>query len=408
MSNLKQLQEKRAEVFSKMEEMSGKLGPDGKFDSDGEARYAALESDFDDLTAKIKVEERREARAREMAQQQFMSSRSTETEEVDAEKAYRDAFMAYTIGGTAALTIAQREALKRGEVRGTSTQVSTTNNLGGYLVPKGFEAEIEKQLKMYAMFPDFVSVLTTDTGNTIEMPTVDDTSTIAAMNTQANAVGVQDVTFGQLMFGAYTYATLIRAREELLQDSALNLELLFAELAGERIGRAMSSSCTTGTGSSQPQGIVVGSSLGVTAGSATVITRDNLVDLVHSVDAAYRRSPGTAFMFSDTTAAAIRKLAIGANDARGLWEPSLQVGQPDRLLGYNVVINNDMANIGASAKAILFGDMRKYRLRRVRSFVVKRLDERFAESLEVGFLTAARWDGKVVNPSAIKHLVMGA
>ena len=162
---------------------------------------------------------------------------------------------------------------------------------------------------------------------------------------------------------------------------------------------------TLGDASSKPQGIVTGASLGKTAASATAFTVNELVDLLHSVNAAYRRDPSCAWQFNDATAGTIRKLAIGSGDARGLWEPDLKLDRPDRLLGFPIYINNDMASaLTTGQKLVLFGAHSRYLIRKVRNFVSKRLDERYADELAVGFVTGTRLDGKVLDSAALKYL----
>jgi HK97 family phage major capsid protein len=88
---------------------------------------------------------------------------------------------------------------------------------------------------------------------------------------------------------------------------------------------------------------------------------------------------------------------------RPLWEPSIQVGVPDSLLGYGVVLNNYVPVPAASAKSLLFGDFREaYVIRDVAGFQLLRLEERYADYLQVGFLGFQRSDGTMQNTSAVK------
>src|SRR5207302_1647133 len=118
-----------------------------------------------------------------------------------------------------------------------------------------------------------------------------------------------DKVFGQKSLGAYAYATpWVRVSKELADDSVLAMEALMADLLGEDLGRKANALLTTGTGSGQQQGIVVGSTTGKTAASTTVFTADEIIDLIHAVDPAYRAGPRVSFMLHDTVLAAIRKL----------------------------------------------------------------------------------------------------
>ncbi len=95
--------------------------------------------------------------------------------------------------------------------------------------------------------------------------------------------------------------------------------------------RIANSKLTTGYGSSDVEGIVTNSAAGVTAASATAVTADEIIDLVHSVDLACRVR-NAAFMMNDNTLASVRKLKDG--DGNYLWQMgNYQVGVPQNLLG---------------------------------------------------------------------------
>ena len=130
--------------------------------------------------------------------------------------------------------------------------------------------------------------------------------------TQPTDDGGKDATFGQKTLNAYGFNTeWVRWSAELNADSVFNMESLLGRLLGERMGRIANAKLTTGSGSSDVEGIVTNSAAGVTAASATAVTADEIIDLVHSVDPAYRQSPNAAIMMNDSTLKAIRKLKDG-------------------------------------------------------------------------------------------------
>ena len=130
-----------------------------------------------------------------------------------------------------------------------------------------------------------------------------------------------------------------------------------------------------------------------TTGQTTSVIYDDLVDLTHSVDPAYRA--GAKFMMNDSSLKVVRKLKDSQN--RPLWEPSVQAGVPDSLLGFPVVTNQDVATMAANAKSILFGRLDKYKTRIVKDVTILRLVERFAENLQVAFLLFMRADGALLD-----------
>src|SRR5690606_19277222 len=121
--------------------------------------------------------------------------------------------------------------------------------------------------------------------------------------------GGKDVTFGKKTLNAFVYDTeFVKFSMELAQDSIFNMESLLGSLLGKRLGRIANLQLTVGNNSGAPHGIVTASTKGKDAAAAAAVTYDEVIDLVHSVDPAYRQSPKVRFMFNDTTLAVLRKL----------------------------------------------------------------------------------------------------
>jgi HK97 family phage major capsid protein len=292
------------------------------------------------------------------------------------------------------------------EKRGTNSQVAGTTTLGGYTIDTELFNQIVPAMKSYSGIAQAARFINTTGGNTLYVPTVDDTATEAALIAEAAAITVQDLTFGQKQLDAYKYATQMKISWELMQDSAFNMDAEIRNAFAPRFGRAMNSSCTTGTGSAQPNGVVTASTLGKTTASATAFTFAEISDLIHSVDPAYRVSESCGFMFNDVVLNAIKKLAIGSSDARSLWLPSWREGEPDRIEGYRYWINQGMdATIDTASKIMLFGDFQYYVIRLVQELLTLRLNERYADNGLVGYIGYMRWDGECVNTAAIKHML---
>jgi HK97 family phage major capsid protein len=279
-----------------------------------------------------------------------------------------------------------------------------TNSAGGYLVPTELANQLVISMKAYGPLNEGgpANYLLTAGGNPFAIPTMNDTANVGALIAENTQVSTAALAFGQSTLGAYKLTSnVVLVSNELLQDSAINVQKVVSDALAERMGRIVNQLCTTGTGSSQPQGVIVGAGAGVTAASATAIAADELFNLVHSVDPAYRNN--ARFMMNDSTLLAIRKLKDSQN--RYLWEPAYSAGDPDRIAGYAFEINQDMAAIATGAKTIAFGDFSKFWIRRVKDFTLRRLDERYADYDQVGFVGFARIDSKVVDSAAIKVLV---
>jgi HK97 family phage major capsid protein len=155
--------------------------------------------------------------------------------------------------------------------------------------------------------------------------------------------------------------------------------------------------------SHDPNGIVTASAAGKTAASATAITPDEIIDLLHSVDPAYRASPKARWMFNDSTLSAIRKLKDG--DGTYIWQMGdIRTGEPGSLLGYSYSVNQAMASIATGNKVILFGDFGKYWVRKVGSPVIGVRREFYWPDL--GIAGIVRLDGELLQSTAVKHLLM--
>ena len=397
--NLKSLYDKKAAIYADMKDLQQRLKSENRgMNADEQERFEKSNADFEEIEKQIENLERLEkiTSAREENEAQRQEQRSEEPK-------YLDVFLKHFRKQN--LSNEERAILNRGTETITTTTSGTT--YGGYNVPIELMNEIDIALLAFGGMMNVSRIVTTAGGGTLNWPTLDDTSAKAVIVAEAGSTTVQDMTFGRVQFGAYTYRDLVKLSLEFLQDEATNVVGELGALLGIRFARALNEHFTTGDGSSKPTGFV-GSAGTVTGASASAITADDIFDLLHGVDPAYRGMPSAAFMMNDSTLKAIKKLTIGTSDDRPLWIPSLRDGEPSTLLGKPYVINQDMADIGASAKPIAFGDWSKYIIRRVREVNIRRLDERFADDLSVGFLAFARYDGKLLNTSAIKTLAQPA
>lgn len=317
------------------------------------------------------------------------------------------------------LTDEQRQIFKGVEKRVTNQSLTTT--AGGFLVPQGFIPIVIRYLKYISAFFDefqvgpngeMASTFTfrrTDTGNDLPEPTGDDTANVGELlgeNSDASTSSAPLV-FGQITYKAYKYSTkMIRSSVELLEDSAIDLPGYIAEMFGSRLGRIMNTHFTTGDNSGKPQGIVTGSTLGKLAGTTTVLSFPEIIDLIHSVDVSYRRMPTCRFMLHDLILAKVKKLTVGAatTNARPLWAPGWDVSAPPTIDGFQYLINNDMdSTVAAGKKVMLFGDMKGYGIRMVSQLRMLRLAERYAEFDQVAWVGFMRADGRTLNTAAIKY-----
>lgn len=409
MATSRELREKRAAIIEQMKE-AVKLGEEarakGESASDYDKQFDRAEADERALSKQIAALERIEADEKRAAGEHIedLDRRGEGPSDKPKKDDYITAYRTWFRHGDAGLNAEMRALLA--EKRGTNTQVGGTTTLGGYTIDTELIPELVKALKAYSGIFQAARIRPTAQGNTLYVATLDDTSTEASLITEGSSITVQDLTFGQKQLDAYSYKTMMKVSWELMQDSSFNMESEIRDAMGPRFGRALNSSCTTGTGSSQPNGVVTASTLGVTTSSAIAFTMNEITDLIHSVDPAYRMSPKCGFMFHDVALAAIKKLAIGSSDARSLWMPSFREGEPDRIEGYPYWINQGMDNtINTASKIMLFGDFDYYNIRLVQNLLIIRLNERFADNGITGFVGYMRWDGELLNTAAVKHML---
>lgn len=247
------------------------------------------------------------------------------------------------------------------------------------------------------------TVLQTSTGEQIQVPktTAHSTATLVA---EASAIGASDPAFGQVPLDAFKYAFTLQVSNELLNDTSVDLVGYLAMQAGRALGNGIGAHLITGTGSSQPNGVVTAATLGVTGAAAVsgAFTADNLIDLHFSVIAPYRNSPSCAWLMRDATLASVRKLKDTTNQY--LWQPSVQLGVPDTLLGKPIVTDPNVAAVALSAKSVVFGDFSQYFVRMVDNIRFERSDEFAFTSDLVTYRAILRGDGDLIDlTGAVKY-----
>jgi len=382
-------------------------------DDTAEARVAELESqhdaamaEYDRLEARIKREEGLEERERELnaADERRPTGEDRSVQggrQEDAAEVRAAAFRSYLRHGLDDMPAEQRKIVREMRAQGVGTDAK-----GGYLVPEGFMAELVKSLKAWGpmLDPGITRVLTTTAGNSIPWPTMDDTSNEGALIGENTQVTESELAFGTKTLDAYKYTSgVVLVSAELLQDSAIDVEGTVRASMGERIGRIGNRHLTVGTGSNQPNGIVTAATAVTGVAAAAAITFDNLIDLFHAVDPAYRDDPSTRWMFNDGTLKALRKIK-DAED-RFVWQPAdVRTGAPATILEKPYSINQAVAAIGASNKSVVFGAFNRYVVRMVREFAIRRLVERYADYDQTGFIGFTRLDGELLDAAAVKTL----
>lgn len=289
-----------------------------------------------------------------------------------------------------------------GEVRSHSFEKRDLTKSGDAgLVPQGFYDQIIAKLDENAVVRQFATVVSTASGEDIKFPQITAHSS-ASLVAEGGAIGESDPTSASVTLGAFKYAYLVQVSSELLADEGVDIEGFLASDIGRALGNGAGTDFAVGNGSSKPNGIMNATSTGVTCASATAITSDEVIDLYHAVTSPYRVNG--AWIMNDATLKEVRQLKDSNNQY--LWQPSLQLGNPDSLLGSPVASDPNIETIATAKKVMAFGDMSKYFIREVQGFQLDRsVDYAFANDL-VTFRAIYRADGDLLDTNAVKRMVM--
>ena len=285
---------------------------------------------------------------------------------------------------------------------------TTTGSEGGFTVPTEIAAMVIDALKAFGGMRQVATIIRSSSGNDWQYPASDGTSETGEIVGQNAAATTGEITFTQVPLVTYKYSSKkIALPWELVQDSVIDIVAFVVNRLATRLGRITNTHFTVGTGSSQPFGIVARAASGKvgTTGQTTTVIYDDLVDLEHSVDPAYR---GRAqYMMNDASVKVLRKIKDSQN--RPIFVPGYEAGAvvnggaPDTLMGRNIIVNQDMAVMAANAKSIIFGDFSLYTIRDVMSAEVRRFDDSaFALNGQVGFCGWQRCGGNLLDTAGVK------
>ena len=372
-----------------------------------------------------------------------------DTKEAD-EKRHKEAFWDWIFNGKEAraenrqFLVERRQNFKRREEAkieqraGLSTAIAS-NVGGGNLIPRDLERQLIEEMKFTGpMVPGggLCRDWQTEMGNTIDVPTVDDTDHTGndklteakrldnskdAAN--ANVIGDEDVPdFRKVTFGASLIdSKFIKVTIEMLQDSGISgLAEYLAQAGGARLGRHINSRFTA----TATTGLVakLGTGRANTSAAAAVITIDEIRKVFHKIDPAYRGAmnrgpssgPGLTWMFNDSTLEYLSNLKMPKAGTVGQGYTTEQYafavnndlanGVAGTLIGRPYAINQSMDSIATGKTALILGDFRYCWIRQAGPMTMIRTDERFIDRLLVAFVTYVRTDMQVVQANRFAML----
>lgn len=343
------------------------------------------------------------------AEKSFKDAGGRERDIPEGDKAPMALFDKWCRGGDNALTNEDWQAIRNT----MSGNPAASPEQGGYTVPTTVASSVLDALKAFGGMRSVAEIIRTSGGEPMQFPTSDGTAEEGEIVAENQSATDQDITFGTKNLPVYKYSSkVVTVPWELLQDSTVDIEAFIRGRLQQRLGRITNKHFTVGSGVSQPQGVIPGATVGkIGAVSAVpVIAYDDLVDLEHSVNSAYRRN--ARWMFSDAMLKLVRK--VKDDQQRPIFVPGYEQGNPggapDRLLGRDIAVNDDVAVPAASAKSIAFGDFSYYKIRDVMQITLFRFtDSAYTKKGQVGFLAWMRSGGNLVDVGgAVKVFQHGA
>lgn len=400
MSKIKEKKEKLRRVWEQQKEITDKAHAEKRsLTPEEEKRWNDFDADFEKLDAEIKREEKEQKREAEF-------SKPVETIEGKESKiSKREALQELIKKGGKDLSEEVREVLYSDLSAEARAQATSPDSAGGYLIPTELANEIIKSLKDYGGIRSIARVVPTASGNGINWPTLNDTANTGSWigeNTQASG---SNLTLGQKSIAAFKATSgVFLIPTELLEDSVFDIQGFIREAAAERIGRLENAAFVNGDGSSKPEGFLRQATAAGNLAAKNAITTDEIINLVHSIDPAYRRL-GCHFVFNDTTFKVIRKLKDD-NDLY-IWQMGdIRTGAPSTLLGHQYIVEQDMPSLDGTGdvKPIAFGNFQKFLIRDVSSLRMKNLVERYADYDQIGVIAFHRTDCELLDTAAVKYL----
>ncbi|MFQ3281915.1 phage major capsid protein [Reinekea sp.] len=407
MKSIQQLREQRA---AKAKELRQLVEKTEVWKDEHQTQYDALEQEISSIDAQtdrfqkvMDVEAAEKNNIQDRANSEGISNDQAEFKQ-SQEKAI---FSAWLRGGRDGLSNEQLQYVGARHRELQNAMGTGTGADGGYLAPNDYARTVISALKEYGGMREVATVIQTERGTELPYPTSNSTSDKGELVPESQRVSKSDPTFGTKSLFAYKFSSkVITVPIELLQDSVIDLEAFIRNQIVEHLGRSTNEFYTVGSGVAQPEGIVTASAAGKigSTGQVSTVSTDDLLDLKHAVDPAYRKAGKARWMFHDQTLKALKKLK-DPSTSKPIWMPGYDMGEPDLIDGNPYTINQDMPEMAASAKSILYGDFSKYIIRDVMQMVLLRFDDSaYMEYGQVGFLAFMRSGGNNMDVGgAVKH-----
>lgn len=397
MASINEMRAERARIFEQAKALVDRAAAEDR-DLSGEERAAwdEMNKDIDELAKDIDQTERQE---RIDAVRNSLDPDNERSANRTPEQDFERKFRSFLSGETRSYEF----TFNSSDLREDRTLLAGSGT-GANLVPITFVRSLREHLiENSAIRQTNATVLTTTSGEEMRVPKTTGHPD-GQLTPEGSAITANDPTFDQATLNAYKYTNLTSVSREFIDDEIVNVLEYLARHNGIALANLSGAAFVNGDGSGKPQGVVSAATSGKTAAAVDAITGDELIDLQHSVVSGYRRN--AYWLLNDSTLAHVRKLKDGTDSNQYLWQPGLQAGQPDQILGRPVVTDPSVPELAASAKAVVFGDFSGYYIRDVGSVRFERSDDYAFNTDMVTFRAIIRTDGELVDENAVKALTM--
>ncbi|MCZ4367257.1 phage major capsid protein [Sulfitobacter dubius] len=386
-------------------EMSTKAGADLSPAEEVRQAVSGFVSDFNGFRAEINTKlQQSEERIAMMDRKMTLPARSPLGGAIEHDAPHKKAFDAYLRNG-------DDDGLRGLELDGKSMSTAV-NSDGGYLVDPQTSERVQSVLNSGASIRAIAAVVQVEATSYDVL--VDHADVGAGWATESGAQAETDTPqIDRITVPLHELSALPKASQRLLDDSAFDIEGWLAGRIADKFARAEAAAFVSGDGIDKPTGFLSHpavdndvwswGNLGyVPSGTNANPEADAIIELVYALGAAYRKN--AVFVMNSKTTAKVRKLKD--TDGRFLWSDGLAAGEPARLMGYPVLVAEDMPDPATDAMAIAFGDFS------AGYTVAERPDLRilrdpFSAKPHVLFYATKRVGGDVSDFAAIKLMKFG-
>lgn len=274
---------------------------------------------------------------------------------------------------------------------------------GGYLVPADVLLRIIEKRSEQSLLDRLGATAFTTDRDKFNIPTEGTSMTKFTIVAEEGDISAaeNEPTFGQVAVTLYKFMKLVKVSTELMEDFNSGLEPFLEAGLGRSWAATENYYCQVGAGSTQPKGVFVGGTAGLTLDAAAAIGASEVPELIGKLKTPYRDR--AVLVMNRTTAAYLAGLTGNPFQYRNPPVTQLWAGGEDLGIGYPVVPTEDAAAIAASAKSLLFGNFSFYGWVRNRSLRVQRLVELYAGTGQIGILAHFRAGGDVLQAEAFQY-----